>query len=186
MAYSATLPTLQITVQIQTCVLISRKPGKGNERGFSSPALFWPQAARGQVGGAAELKSRSLRKRCRRKSDALCAVTLSRVEVKLRLGSCARAGKRTMAAITMSTSIRPDPDALFCRATARFRRGWHERSPNRLDGWSDWRFSMTRYVALVDGKLGSHIGGFYETNPNFSTHRYCQKLHPFRCPGPVL
>jgi hypothetical protein len=45
---------------------------------------------------------------------------------------------------------------------------------------------MTRYVALVDGKLGSHIGGFYETNPNFSTHRYCQKLHPFRCPGPVL
>jgi hypothetical protein len=79
----------------------------------------------------------------------------------------ARAGRRAMAAITMSTSIRPDPNALFCRATARFRRGWHERSPNGLDGWSDWRFSMTRYVALVDGKPGSHIGGFYETNPNF-------------------
>jgi hypothetical protein len=79
-----------------------------------------------QVGGAAELKSRSLRKRCRRKSDALCAVTLSHVEVKLRLGSCASAGKRAMAAITMSASIRPDPDALFCPATARFRRGWHE------------------------------------------------------------
>ena len=60
-----------------------------------------------------------------------------RTEAKLRLGSCARAGKRAMAAITMSTSIRPDPDALFCRATARFRRGWHERSPNRLDGSSD-------------------------------------------------
>jgi hypothetical protein len=26
---------------------------------------------------------------------------------------------------------------------------------------------MTRYVALVDGKPSSHIGGFYETNPNF-------------------
>ena len=129
----------------------------------------------GRVGGAAELKSRSLRKSCRRKSDALCVVTLSRVEVnspsarvcrqglsatgirsmlildisagdahifahklearpylsqlsrraeaKLRLGSCARVGKRAMAAITMSTSIRPDPDALFCLATARFRRG---------------------------------------------------------------
>ena len=35
----------------------------------------------GRVGGAAELKSRSLRKSCRRKSDALCVVTLSRVEV---------------------------------------------------------------------------------------------------------
>jgi hypothetical protein len=46
-----------------------------------------------------------------------------RTEAKLRLGSCARAGKRAMAAI--------------CRATARFRRGWHERSPNRLDGSSD-------------------------------------------------
>jgi hypothetical protein len=34
-----------------------------------------------------------------------------RTEAKLRLGSCARAGKRAMAAITMSTSIRPDPDA---------------------------------------------------------------------------
>jgi len=30
-----------------------------------------------------------------------------RTEAKLRLGSCARAGKRAMAAITMSTSIRP-------------------------------------------------------------------------------
>ena len=47
-----------------------------------------------------------------------------RTEAKLRLGSCARAGKRAMAAITMSTSIRPDPDALFSRATARFRPGW--------------------------------------------------------------
>ena len=34
----------------------------------------------GRVGGAAELKSRSLRKRCRRKFDAFCAVTLSRIE----------------------------------------------------------------------------------------------------------
>ena len=36
------------------------------------------------------------------------------------------ASAAAMAAITMSTSIRPDPDALFCPATARFRRGWHE------------------------------------------------------------
>ena len=170
--------------------------------------FFGHRRRRGRVGGAAELKSRSLRKSCRRKSDALCVVTLSRVEAnspsarvcrqglsatgirsmlmldisagdahifahklearpylsqlsrraeaKLRLGSCARVGKRAMAAITMSTSIRPDPDALFCLATARFRRGWHERSPNWLDGSSDWRFSMTRYVALVDGKPGSY------------------------------
>jgi hypothetical protein len=88
---------------------------------------------------------------------------------------------------------------------------------------------MTRYVALVDGKPSSHIGGFYASasvpppalatapvpayselkdtaavapvapEPGapspapiskrtqiFSTHRYCQKLHPFRCPRPVL
>ena len=63
-----------------------------------------------------------------------------RTEAKLRLGSCARAGKRAMAAITMSTSILPDRTQDPAPATARFRRGWHERSPNRLDGSSDGGF----------------------------------------------
>jgi hypothetical protein len=75
---NAALPEQKMASQLASEPCTTDESGNGN---FPVLRFFGHRRRGGSISEAAELKSRSLRKRYRRKFDACCAVTLSRVEV---------------------------------------------------------------------------------------------------------